>query len=199
MNEKIETVIFDVGGVLIDFCWERYCMELGFSEDVIRTFHDQMICSEIWDFLDEGTIRTENAIQEFEQRMPQYAKEVRRFWQHPEFFVEEYGYAGDLIRSVKEKGYAVYLLSNYPYDMYKMHWPKFSFYSMVDGYVVSAEEKLRKPDPAIYHLILERYHLVPDTCLFIDDRKNNTDAAIRVGMNAVQFTDAESVRKLLAL
>ncbi len=199
MDKSICNIVFDVGMVLIDFCWDKHCRNLGFSEKIIQAFDANMIHSEIWTKLDEGTIETADAIQEFVRRMPQYEAEVNRFWESPECFVEEYEYAAPLIRTLKEQGYHVYLLSNYPYDMYKVHWPAFSFYSLVDGYVVSAVEKLIKPDQAIFRLLCERYQLKPQECLFLDDRRENVEAAICAGMQGVTFTGYQTLKNLFGL
>ncbi|MBR1866016.1 MAG: HAD family phosphatase [Lachnospiraceae bacterium] len=199
MDKSIRTIVFDVGMVLIDFCWDSCCRTLGFSEDVIQTFDERMIHSDTWERLDEGTITTEDAVTEFISRMPQYEKQVRMFWRKPELFVREYEYAAPMIAALKEKGYPVFLLSNYPYDMYRLHWPSFLFYPMVDGYVVSALERIKKPDPAIYQLLCERYGLKAQECLFVDDRQENVDAAIGVGMQAIRFTDYNSLIKKLQL
>lgn len=195
MNKNIQNIVFDVGMVLIDFCWEKHCRNLGFDETIIRAFEKNMICSEYWDRLDEGTMEETDAIKEFIKNMPQYHKEVELFWEQPENFVEEYDYAAPMISALKEKGYGVYLLSNYPLNMYKLHWPVFRFYPLVDGYVVSAVEKLKKPDTAIYELLCNRYHLKPQECLFIDDRQANVDAATQVGMEAVLFQDYPTLQE----
>ena len=121
------------------------------------------------------------------------------FWEQPEYFVEEYDYAAPMISRLKNLGYHVYLLSNYPYNLYKIHWPSFEFYSLVDGYVVSAAEKLKKPNPAIYKLLCNRYQLKPKECLFIDDRQDNVEAAIQVGMKAVLFEGYESLKAYLEI
>ena len=127
--------------------------------------------------------------------MPEYSKEIDKFWEKPEKFVEEYPYSEALIDDLHKEGYYVYLLSNYPLHMYELHWPSFKFFSKVDGYVVSAVEKLCKPDPEIYKLLCDRYDLIPEECLFIDDRQVNVDAAISVGMSGLLFEGEESVRK----
>lgn len=197
MSEKIRNIIFDVGNVLIDFCWQAVCEQLGYSREIIETFDKYMITSGYWDQLDEGTIQQEDAIEEFVKAMPQYESEVREFWNHAEDFVKEYDYAFSMIEGLKKKGYGVYLLSNYPLEMYKLHWPSFSFYSIVDGYVVSAVEKLRKPDKAIYKLLCDRYQLEEASCLFFDDRAVNVEAAISCGMKAKLFTGIETVEKTI--
>ena len=202
MDGKLHNIVFDVGMVLIDFCWEKHCRNLGFDDAVIRKFEKNMINSPYWGQLDEGTIEEADAIRGFIDCMPEYRQEIERFWQQPEKFVEEYPYAAPMIAGLKERGYKVYLLSNYPLNMYRLHWPSFRFYSMVDGYVVSAVEKLKKPDRAIYKLLCSRYHLSPSECLFVDDRQVNVEAALKVGMEAVLFEGysdfQETLRKKLA-
>lgn len=197
MDNDIQNIIFDVGMVLIDFCWERYCRNLGFDEKVIEAFGKNMISSEYWDMLDEGTIEEQDAIQEFIIRMPQYRQEIEKFWDNPVGVVEEYNFAAPMISKLKERGYYVYLLSNYPANLYKLHWSQFSFFTMVDGYVVSALEKLKKPDLAIYKLICERYHLKAEECLFVDDRQVNVEAARMIGMQSVLFKDYETIRSYM--
>lgn len=197
MEQKIQNIIFDVGNVLIDFCWEKTCETLGFSQEVITAFGRNMILSDMWNRLDEGIIAQEDAINQFIEAMPSYEKEVRLFWDNAVSFVEEYDYAYDMIMALKEKGYQIYLLSNYPLEMYKLHWPTFRFFKEVDGYVVSAVEQIRKPDIRIYECLCQRYGLIPEQCLFFDDRQDNVDAAKTAGMEAVLFKGYETVADLL--
>lgn len=199
MDKGIHNIIFDVGMVLIDFCWKKHCLNLGFGEEVIQAFETNMINSEFWGMLDEGLLDEEKAVSEFIKSMPSYQKEINEFWKHPEYFVEEYDYAAPMISKLKDLGYHVFLLSNYPLNLYKLHWPSFAFYSLVDGYVVSAIEKLKKPDPAIYKLLCNRYQLKPEECLFIDDRQVNVDAAMQVGMKAVLFESYGFLEEYLAI
>lgn len=199
MEKNIRNIVFDVGMVLIDFCWVKHCHRLGFDEEVIQAFETNMINSRYWELMDEGMIQEKDAIHEFIKKMPMYQKEIQRFWEQPEYFVEEYAYSTPMILELKKKEYKVYLLSNYPLDLYKRHWPAFSFYSFVDGFVVSAVERLKKPDPAIYKLLCDRYQLKAEECLFIDDRQINVDAAIKVGMQAVLFQGERELKKYLGL
>ncbi len=196
MNKNIKNIVFDVGMVLVDFCWAQHCRNLEFNETIIESFDQNMISSGVWDQLDEGTITQEDAIREFIRKMPQYEQQVITFWQSPEEFVKEYAYATPLIQTLKKQGYNVYLLSNYPIGIYHIHWPAFSFLSHVDGYIVSAIERIKKPDPAIYRLLCDRFQLKPEECLFIDDRQVNVDAAISVGMESVLFENYEQLRDL---
>lgn len=197
MDKNIKNIVFDVGMVLIDFCWAQHCRNLGFSEDIIECFDKNMISSEYWDKMDEGIIMEEDAIREFIKAMPQYQEEIEIFWKHPEGFVQEYSYATPMIQQLKKKGYKVYLLSNYPLGMYQVHWPMFSFFLEVDGYIVSAQECMKKPDERIYRLLCDRYQLKAEECLFIDDRQVNVDAAITMGMKSVLFEEYEELANYL--
>lgn len=199
ISSNVKNIVFDVGMVLIDFCWKQHCRNLGFGEVVIEAFDQYMILSDCWDLMDEGLISEEEAIQEFIKAMPQYREQIEVFWQHQEGFVKEYSYAAPLIKKLKEQGYKVYLLSNYPLGMYHVHWPTFSFYCEVDGYVVSALERMRKPDKVIYELLCNRYQLKAEECLFVDDRQVNVDAAISVGMESVLFEGYERLVEYLNL
>lgn len=193
MEQTVKNVVFDVGNVLIDFCWEKTCEMLHFPKDVIKAFEKNMVLTDIWDRLDEGTILLEDAIHCFIQNMPRYEQEIYLFWQHADSFVEEYEYSYEMIKELKEKGYCVYLLSNYPLDMYQIHWHTFHFFELVDGYIVSAVEKMRKPDLRIYRLLCERYELDAKQCVFFDDRQENVDAAIQIGMQGRLFQTPKSV------
>ncbi len=199
MSKNIKNIIFDVGMVLIDFCWARHCRNLGFDEDIIEAFDKNMISSNYWDQMDEGLLSEEEAIAQFVQTMPQYKEQIELFWSQPEGFVEEYAYATPMIQQLKEQGYKIYLLSNYPLGMYRVHWPTFSFFKEVDGYIVSAQECMKKPDERIYRLLCERYHIQAEECLFIDDRQVNVDAAIAVGMDAVLFEGYEQLMQYMKM
>lgn len=196
---NIKNIVFDVGMVLIDFCWAQHCRNLGFGEEIIEAFDKHMISSDCWDMMDEGLISEEDAIMQFIKVMPQYRGQIEIFWSQPEGFVEEYAYATPMIQQLKKQGYNVYLLSNYPLGMYHVHWPTFTFYNEVDGYVVSAIEGMKKPDSAIYELLCNRYQLKPQECLFVDDRQVNVEAARSVGMESVLFEGYEKLAIYLKL
>ena len=101
--------------------------------------------------------------------------------------MREYDYAPGLIREIKQMGYKVYILSNYPIEIAEMHWPKFRFLPLTDGHIISAYEKLTKPDAAIYRLLESRFGLDLTECLFIDDRQINIDGAASLGMETLLF------------
>ena len=101
--------------------------------------------------------------------------------------IEPYPYAVSWIEELKEKGFNVYLLSNYPKELFTMHEQKglFPFIEKTDGKVVSGFVKMVKPNPDIYEYLMSQYGLNADECVFLDDRAENIEAAIKLGMKGI--------------
>lgn len=184
---SIKNVVFDVGEVLVEFRYMNYMRDLGFDEEVVDFLAENMVLSEFWHELDLGIRTNSEGKKVFTEKYPQYASEIDKFWDHLEDIVREYDYAPGLIREIKQMGYKVYILSNYPIEIAEMHWPKFRFLPLTDGHIISAYEKLTKPDAAIYRLLESRFGLDLTECLFIDDRQINIDGAASLGMETLLF------------
>jgi 2-haloacid dehalogenase len=96
----------------------------------------------------------------------------------------------DLVRRLKAAGYGVYGLTNWSMETYPMIRDSYEVFSLFDGIVVSGEERLLKPDKAIYNCLLERYGLQPEESIFLDDNADNVAGAEAVGMKALRFESA---------
>ena len=94
---------------------------------------------------------------------------------------------------LKDAGYNIYLLSNYPEEMGEVHWANCSFLPLVDGYIMSSKVKLCKPDPAIYKALRDKYDIRFSESIFVDDREDNCKASIKLGMDAICFKDYEEL------
>ncbi|MBO6162346.1 MAG: HAD family phosphatase [Eubacterium sp.] len=184
----IQTVVFDVGDVLINFRYRDHMKDLGFSPEAVDFLSENMVLTEYWHEMDMGIRMEKDAVEHFTQLFPQYDREIRTFWAHTEGLVEEYPYSAPMIRRLRELGYGVYLLSNYPTETAARHWPTFTFLPETDGYIISGPEKMTKPDPRIYRLLESRFGVNLSSCLFIDDRTVNLDGAAAVGMHPLLFT-----------
>ena len=195
----IKNVVFDIGMVLADFRWRKYLRDdLKFPPEVCREIGEKIVQTTMWDDLDLGVRDADEVIEEMKSKLPQYRKETDLFFNGIENIARAYPYSTPWIQDLKSRGYMVYLLSNYPRDYFKLHEKKsFDFVKYTDGKIVSGFEKLAKPDPRIYKLLFERYSLDPTECVFIDDRQINIDAAMKLGMKTILFTDHDSVRKKL--
>ena len=149
--------------------------------------------------MDCGREDVDDACEHFCELFPELKDKIMLFWDRIEDIVGEYDYSLPLIRSAKENGYKVFLLSNYPDKLADMHWKRFSFLPEVDGYIISAKVKLAKPDKKIYLMLMDRYRLMPEECVFIDDREDNLVPARELGMETIHFKSYEELKNELKI
>lgn len=189
-TRKIRNIIFDLGSVLVDFRYMAYMKELGFSEELCDYFAKNIILGDVWLKMDSGSYTMEEALEEWIRRHPQKEAELRRFFSDPTRLVGLYPDTEEWIRWCKSSGYRVYLLTNYPGDIFELHAKRvFTFMSEVDGYVVSAYEKVTKPSEDVYKILLNRYGLEASESVFLDDRKDNVSAAENLGIHGILVND----------
>lgn len=188
----IINIIFDIGMVLADFRWSGYCKDKGISEAVVKLLEERMILNPVWDEFDLALIPPEILIDKLEGRFPECKAEYRKFWEDITELVLPFDYSADWIKRLKAQGHRVYLLSNYPGFMFEVHSKSFGFMDDIDGRVVSYEYHIMKPDPMIYNILLKKYDLKAEECVFLDDRKVNTDGAEKCGIHGIWFKDYQS-------
>lgn len=193
----IKNVIFDIGMVLVNFKWEEIMSEVGATPEEIKTFGKEFIHG-AWKHLDKGDMPEEEVLEILKRDNPTMADKVTAFWDRIEDTIESYDYSRKWIQELKDRGYKVYLLTNYPDSFFtKSVEDKFDFYDLVDGEVVSARVKHIKPEPEIYQILFDKYSLVPSECAFMDDRADNVAAAIEQGMKAFTFEGYEDAKQKL--
>ncbi len=184
---NIKNIVFDIGDVLVYFRYREYMRDLGFSEELVELFSNEMVLTPYWHELDRGTEDEDMAPEYFRNKLPQYKDEVDLFWKDLSTIVEEYTYSKALVCALKDAGYGVYALSNYPDKLSDLHWAHFTFLPDMDGYIISAKEKLVKPEPEIYKLLESRFGLNLSECVFVDDREDNVKTARALGMTGIHF------------
>ncbi len=184
----IKNVIFDYGNVLID--WNPAYLFLpvfGGDEEKCRFFTDNVCNREWFTRMDRGE-SMDVCVAELQARYPQYADAVAMF--RDRWFEMCHGELPgmfELIQDFKSKGIGVYGLTNWPAETFTEARRRFRTLASIDNYVVSSSVKLAKPEPAIYQLLLSKYNLNPEECVFIDDRKDNVDAAKALGMEGIIY------------
>ena len=193
----IRNIIFDVGMVLADFCWEKVMHELGFSGEIFEKLADATVRSDAWRDYDRSLISDEEILASFIANAPGLEKEIRLFWDHTADTIERYPYAEEWVRGLKEEGYHCYILSNYSKRTFDLTKEKLTFLERMDGALFSWQVKLNKPEPEIYRTLLERYQLKPEECVFLDDSLDNVNAARNMGIHAIHFTGIENAKKKL--
>lgn len=189
----IKNIIFDIGDVLVYFRYREYMRDLGFSEELVEFFSEQIVLTPYWHNLDAGVVDDAHAVEYFQELFPQYKDEIELFWSRIAEIVEEFPYAKGLVSDLKKAGYKVYALSNYPDKLSDLHWATFTFLPDMDGYIISAKEKVAKPDPAIYHLLESKFGLTLSECVFIDDREANVETARSLSMKAIHFKGCDDL------
>jgi haloacid dehalogenase superfamily, subfamily IA, variant 3 with third motif having DD or ED/haloacid dehalogenase superfamily, subfamily IA, variant 1 with third motif having Dx(3-4)D or Dx(3-4)E len=184
----IKNVIFDYGNVLID--WNPAYLFLpvfGGDKEKCRFFTDNVCNREWFTRMDRGE-SMDVCVAELQTRYPQYADAVAMF--RDRWFEMCHGELPgmfELIQDLKSKGVGVYGLTNWPAETFTEARRRFRTLASIDNYVVSSSVKLAKPEPAIYQLLLSKYNLNPEECVFIDDRKDNVDAAKALGMSGIVY------------
>lgn len=185
----IKNIIFDVGMVLVDFRYMEFSAELGFSPDEVKAVCGAMINTPEWEMLDKGIITQSQAKDRFIARDPELKPLIERFWKDLTEIVRPFPRSKEWLRSLKERGYNIYLLTNYPEEMFALHSKtQFDFLDYVDGMVVSSYVKLTKPDRRIYECLMKKYSLKSGECVFLDDRPDNIKAAELLGIRAILVT-----------
>jgi putative hydrolase of the HAD superfamily len=195
----IKNIIFDIGGVLVDFIPQKVAEEkLGIPKDIASKLMEKTVNSKWWVQLDIGVLSDEEIIEKMIADAPEYKEYIRLFFDKgKEMLVKEFDYSKKWILDLKDRGYKVYLLSNYPKNFFNIHSKYMSFVNDVDGKVVSGFVNMIKPQPEIYKCLLVKYNLVPSECVFIDDRMDNVEAARQVGINGIQFAGYEAANNEL--
>jgi 2-haloacid dehalogenase len=187
----IKAIVFDIGGVLLDWNPRHLYTELfdGDDEAMERFLAD--VCSPAWNLsLDAGRPFAEG-VAELCWRFPQQAALITAYDLRWEDMVRgAFEDTVDLARELKANGFPLYALTNFSCEKMALVRPRYDFFTLFDAMVVSGEIGIVKPDPAIYRHLLERFDLVADETLFIDDSAVNVAAAAAAGLRATHSQSA---------
>lgn len=194
--KKIKNVVFDFGNVLI--AWSRESLYLKiFNGDKTKTkwFLDN-VCTMEWNHqLDEG-VSFDYAISQLKIKWPEYFSEIDAFknrWQ--EMIIGEISPTVAVLNRLKKAGYPLYGLTNWSHETFGYAKSRFDFLNLLDGIVVSGEEKTAKPKPEIFNILIKRYHLTPEETLFIDDSLPNIETAKKLGFQTIWFENPQQFIK----
>ncbi|MDO4941093.1 MAG: HAD family phosphatase [Erysipelotrichaceae bacterium] len=184
----IKNIIFDMGGVLIDFDAEKFLDYYHPSLQDRLILKRNIFNSLEWAMMDRGTLDEEKMFEIVKQRIPtrlhELAYNLLFNWDkicEPIIGMPEY------VKQLKEAGYKIYLLSNASVRCMDDYWPKVKGSEYFDGQVVSADIGYIKPEKEIYEYLLNKYKLKKEECIFIDDRIGNVEGAHHVGIKSIVF------------
>lgn len=190
----IRNVIFDIGNVLTDFRWKEFLQDKGFSEEMIDRIAEASVLNPVWNELDRGEWSDEQIMEAFIAADPEIEEELRLAFGNVKGMVTPRDYAIPWVKRLKQSGYGVYYLSNFSRKAEEDCKDALTFIPFTDGGILSYRDKLIKPDPRIYELLLDRFGLKAEECVFIDDTMRNIEACEACGIKGICFQSYEQVR-----
>lgn len=195
----IRNIVFDMGQVLIRWRPEEILEHFELTGEEKTMLLQELFWSPEWTQQDRGILTEGEMIERVSARLPESLHatvvEVIKAW-HVWHLTPMPGMA-ELVRRLKAQGYGIYLLSNASTAL-RGYFPRIPGSECFDGLMVSAEEKLLKPQHEIYERLYERFDLVPEQCVFIDDSPANIEGAMLTGMQGIVFRgDTERLRREL--
>lgn len=198
----IDSIIFDVGRVLVGFGWDALIERLGYDEEIKKDLVEAMFLNPWWNEFDSGRYSTEEILGHFIERKPERKAQILEVFDHLDETIWLFDYAVPWIADLKKRGYKLYILSNYAEYTYNRTKDKMKFLPYMDGVIFSYRHKLIKPEPEIFELILSKYDIDPNRAVFLDDRADNIEAAAKFGIHTILFDSYENashnLEKLLA-
>jgi 2-haloacid dehalogenase len=191
---RIKCVVFDIGGVLIDWNPRHLFRKVFDSEDEMEWFLAN-VCTYEWNVQQDGGKLFSVATAELQQKFPEYSDKIALYYGRWEEMLDgDIKGTVEIFRRLKSAGMPLYALSNWSHEAFPVAYNRYDFMKDFDGLVVSGYEKLLKPDHAIYRVLMERYNVNPAESVYIDDNKPNAEAAAELGFNAIHFTSPDQLR-----
>lgn len=193
----IRNIIFDVGKVLVDFQWEGVMENHGVTGERMKRLRRATLESPMWGELDRSALSDQEILDGFIRNDPEIEADIRLMWQHNREMIRCFDDSHDWIRSLKEKGYRCYILSNYARYTYGQTREELSFEELMDGCIFSWQVQQVKPERAIFETLLKRFSLVPEECVFLDDTRANVEAARKLGIRGIVFESRQQAMEEL--
>lgn len=183
------TVVFDIGNVLLR--WDpRHLYRTVFDDEERMEWFLANVCTSAWNVEQDRGRDWDEAVALLVKDHPTHEPAIRAF--HERWHETVAGTYEDnvaLLDRLRQAGVPTYCITNFSGPKFREAQVRFPFLATFDGIIVSGDERLLKPDPAIYRLLLSRYGLEAEDCLFIDDSPANVEGARSVGMHAIRFVD----------
>lgn len=193
----LRNIIFDVGNVLLEYRWIEAIQDTGLSREKALDAGSKVFDNRLWVEFDAGNIDKDDLIKEYGKLYPEYEENIRQFIINADRMQLPRAEVWERVHRLKQKGFRIYLLSNYSEYLFSIHTAGVPFMDDLDGRLVSYEVHQVKPGRDIYETLLKRYDLDAKECLFMDDRKENTDTAISLGIRSITIESREHVNSVL--
>jgi len=197
----MKTIIFDLGGVLVDWNPEYvYLNEFDGDRKKMNWFFDN-ICTSDWNEEQDGGKLIKIATKERIKLFPEHEKLIKMYYgRWEEMLKGEIIESVNILKKLKSKNYKLIALTNWSFETFPVAIRRFEFLKLFDGIVVSGKIKMLKPFKNIYNYTINKYKLSPSECVFIDDRVSNVQGAINCGIKGIHFQSSKQlIRELKKL
>ncbi len=188
----IRNIVFDIGNVLVNFGWREHFERHGVTGETFDRVVKATVMSPLWNEVDRGVKSDDELMELFVANDPGVEDGIRAVLSDITGMLTQFEYAKGWIIDLQRRGYKVYCLSNMSYKACRECADALDFLPMLDGYILSCDVKLCKPEPEIYKALFDKYSLKPEECIFLDDLEKNIAAAKAAGMHGVVFKDLKS-------
>lgn len=192
----IKNIVFDLGGVLIDWNPE-YVFKSVFPDKAEMDFFLREICSPEWNAQQDAGRPFAEATAHLQEKFPKYGHEIALYYKNWTSMLGGAIEENVKLLDVLNEKYRLFALTNWAAESFPIAQKLFPFLGDFEGVVVSGEEKLIKPDERIYQVLLQRYNLVAKECLFIDDSLKNVKAANTLGFKTIHFSGESKLMEQL--
>ena len=185
--------LFDLGGVFFDWNPEHFYKDVFPEPDERKNFLDN-ICNDEWNIKQDAGRLISVAEVELINSFPEYEDKIKLYYKnHHNMIKNFFQNSVTVLNDLKDKNFECYVLSNWSWETFQGMDKKYPFLNKFDGLIISGKEKLIKPDPEIYKLAINRFSLIPEETVFIDDKKENIEAAIKLGFLTVHLSNPEKI------
>jgi 2-haloacid dehalogenase len=194
----ITTIIFDLGGVLIDWNPQYLYRKIFKAETEMHDFLEK-VCTPEWNEEQDAGRTLKEATEMLIKEYPEHEENIRAYYDRwPEMLAGPIDGTVEIFKKLKDNNKVkLYALTNWSAETFPIALEQYEFLSWFDGVVVSGTEKKRKPFPEFYKLLLERYRVNPEEALFIDDNLRNVKAAQQVGLDIIHFKNPGQLKEEL--
>ncbi len=194
MNRPIRNVVFDLGGVLLEWNADKILARLYPEREIQALVKKEVFLHSDWLALDQGVLDEEEAIRRFQQRTGRPLPEMKGLMDAVRESLVPIPPTFALLDALSKEGMNLYCVSNMQMAVFAYLQKRYDFWGKFKGVVISASVKMIKPDAEIFHHLFRLYRLVPSETLFIDDHPPNVESARRLQMHAILFQGADHCR-----
>ncbi len=197
-TDAFDSLVFDIGGVLIGFDQDAVLKDQGMSQSDMDAFKNAFFGDPLWNEFDLENYTAMEVADMYIEKYPEWKDNILYFMEHADRIVVSWPKVYERLHELKQAGYKIYLLSNYSSYFLRKHVCGLPFWGDLDGFVISYQIHSVKPGDEIYQTLIRNYGLEPSKCIYFDDKQENVDGAARNGFNARLVTGQEQLLEMLS-